>query len=46
VVLTDFHERARDRYLQTTTNTLEVEGLERPGMVADWLVLWFRELTS
>lgn len=22
------------------------ERLERPGMVADWLVLWFRELTS
>ena len=46
VVLTDFRERAPDRYLQKTTNTLEVEGLAKPGMVADWLVLWFRELTS
>jgi acyl dehydratase len=46
VVLTDFRERAPDRYLQKTTNTLEVEGLDKPGMVADWLVLWFRELTS
>jgi hypothetical protein len=46
VVLTDFCERAPGRYLQKTTNTLEVEGLDEPGMVADWLVLWFRELTS
>ncbi len=46
VVLTAFRERAPDRYLQKTTNTLEVEGLDKPGMVADWLVLWFRELTS
>ena len=46
VVLMDFHERAPGRYLQKTTNTLEIEGLYKPGMVADWLVLWFRELTS
>jgi hypothetical protein len=46
VVLTDFRERAPDRYLQKTTNRLEVEGLAKPGMVADWRVLWFRELTS
>ena len=31
VVLTDFRERAPDRYLQKTTNTLEVEGLEQAG---------------
>src|SRR5262249_33841660 len=46
VLLADFHEHAPDRYLQKTTNTLEVEGLEKPGMVADWLEMWFLELTS
>jgi acyl dehydratase len=46
VVLADFRGRGPGRYLQRTTNTLEVEGLDRPGMVADWLVLWFRDLTA
>ncbi|MGH6954048.1 MAG: MaoC family dehydratase [Alphaproteobacteria bacterium] len=46
VVLADFRERSPGRYLQRTTNTLEVEGSDKPGMVADWLVLWFRDLDS
>lgn len=44
IVLTDFHERADGQYLCKSTHTLEVEGGERPAMVADWLTLWFRDL--
>ncbi|MSP82572.1 MAG: MaoC family dehydratase [Alphaproteobacteria bacterium] len=28
--------------LMKTRNTLEVEGKTKPGMVADWLVYWYR----
>jgi acyl dehydratase len=44
VVLKSFEPRPHGRYLQSATHTLEVEGQEKPAMVADWLVLWFTEL--
>jgi len=44
VVLKSFEPRAEGRFLQNATHTLEVEGQEKPAMVADWLVLWFTEL--
>lgn len=46
IVLTDFHERSPGRFMQRSTHTLELEGHDKPAMVADWLVLWFRTLNS
>lgn len=46
ITLTDFHERSPGRFLQRSTHTLELEGSDKPAMVADWLVLWFRTLDS
>ncbi len=39
VVLSALEPRSGDRYLLTTTNTIEVEGETRPAMVARWLGL-------
>lgn len=39
VVLSGLESRAGNRYLLTTTNTIEVEGEARPAMVARWLGL-------
>ena len=44
IVLTDFSPRGVDRYLMKTTHTLELEGSQKPAMVAEWLALWFRHL--
>ena len=44
VTLTSFEPRPNGRYLQKTTHTFEVEGEDKPAMVAEWLVLWFTEL--
>jgi len=44
VVLKAFEPRPEGRYLSTTTHTVEVEGEDKPAVVADWLVLWFTEL--
>lgn len=46
VVLADVKERGPGRYLVTTTNTVEVEGDEKPAVVADWLNLWVKELEA
>jgi hypothetical protein len=51
-ILDEVHERTTN--LPWIASTLKspgeighgLEGLDKPGMVADWLVLWFRELTS
>jgi acyl dehydratase len=44
IVLTAFHERSPGRFLQRSTHTVEVEGDSKPAVVADWLVLWFKDL--
>ena len=36
--------RGEGRYLYKTQHYLEVEGQEKPAMVADWLALFFTEL--
>ena len=36
--------RGEGRYLYKTQHYLEVEGKEKPAMVAEWLVLYFTEL--
>ena len=46
ITLTDFHERSPGRFMQRSTHTLELEGHDKPAMVADWLVLWFQTLNS
>ena len=46
VRLLDVTPRGEGRYLMKTANTLEVEGQDKPGMVADWLVLWFTALEA
>ena len=44
ITLTDFQERSPGRYLQKSTYTIELEGSDKPAVVADWLALWFRDL--
>jgi acyl dehydratase len=44
IVLTGFSPRGEGRYLMKTTHTLDLEGSSKPAMVAEWLVLWFRDL--
>ncbi len=39
--LLDIAERGAGRLLLTTENTIEVEGSEKPAMVAHWLVMLF-----
>jgi len=36
--------RSHGRYLYKTQHYLEVEGQDKPAMVADWLVLFFTEM--
>ncbi len=38
--LLDVEERSPGRYRVLTRNTMEVEGVETPAMVADWLTLF------
>ena len=40
-VLKDFVERGRGQWLSTLGVTVEVEGADRPAIVADWLSLQF-----
>jgi acyl dehydratase len=44
ITLTDFQERSPGRYLHKSTHTIELEGSDKPAVVADWLVLWFKDL--
>ena len=44
ITLTDFQERSPGRYLQKSTHTIELEGSDKPAVVADWLALWFKDL--
>jgi len=44
VTLADVTPRGEGRYLIKTNHTLEVEGQEKPAMVAEWLALCFSEL--
>ena len=44
--LVDVTLRGEGRYLMKTSHTLEVEGEEKPAMVADWLVLWVTEMEA
>jgi acyl dehydratase len=41
--LLDFEERGENRYLIRTSNTLELEGSERPALVAEWLGLFLAQ---
>jgi len=38
-VLTDFTDKGQGRYLMKVTNTIEVEGLDKPAVVAESLAL-------
>ena len=44
IKLLDVAPRGEGRYLYKTQHYLEVEGQEKPAMVADWLSLFFTEL--
>ena len=44
ILLSDFRERGRNRYLMSTRHTIEVEGAEKPGAVIEWLALMYRNL--
>lgn len=44
IKLLDVTPRGEGRYLYKTHHYLEVEGQEKPAMVADWLALYFTEL--
>ena len=44
IKLLDVTARGERRYLYKTQHYLEVEGQEKPAMVADWLSLFFTEL--
>jgi acyl dehydratase len=37
--LIDVEDRGGGRYLMKTSNTIEVEGVDKPAMIAEWLVL-------
>jgi hypothetical protein len=41
-VLTGFDERGEGRYLIRTSNTIEIEGRDRPALLAEWLGLFVR----
>ena len=41
-VLKGFDERGEGRYLIRTSNTIEIEGKDRPALVAEWLGLFVR----
>ncbi len=41
-VLTSVEDRGQGQMMVKTTNTLEVQGRDKPAMVADWLSLFFR----
>ncbi len=40
--LVRFEARAEDQFLIRTHNTIEIDGSERPALVADWLGLFVR----
>ncbi len=44
IKLMDVTPRGEGRYLYKTQHYLEVEGQEKPAMVAEWLALYFTEL--
>ena len=41
-VLTGFDARGEGRYLIRTANTIEIEGKDRPALLAEWLGLFVR----
>lgn len=41
-VLLDFAEREKNRFLIRTSNTVEIEGQDRPALVAEWLGLFIK----
>lgn len=43
IVLTDVVEKAGGRILVTTTHTIEIEGEEKPAMIADVLSMFFTQ---
>ncbi|MFQ5939624.1 MAG: MaoC family dehydratase [Alphaproteobacteria bacterium] len=43
VVLTGVEDKGNGHYLITTTNTVEVEGADKPAMVAEWLGMLVRQ---
>lgn len=45
IKLLSVEPRDQGRYLYKTEHILEVEGSDKPGMVAEWLVMWFTELS-
>lgn len=43
LTLTDVSEKGPGRFLLTTHNEVEIEGAEKPAMIADWLILFVYE---
>jgi acyl dehydratase len=41
-VLTGFDERGAGQFLIRTSNTIEIEGKDRPALIAEWLGLFVR----
>lgn len=46
IKLADVKERGDGRYLVKTNHYVEVEGSDKPALVADWLALWFVRLEA
>jgi acyl dehydratase len=46
VVVKDLRRRDDGHYLLTTINTIEVQGSERPALVAEWIGLMARDATT
>lgn len=44
--LLEVTDRGDDRFLVRTQNTIEIEGEERPALIAEWLGLFVREAPS
>ena len=43
ITLTDMVEKSGGRILVTTTHTIEIEGEEKPGLVAEVLSMFFTQ---